>query len=458
MAFLKRFFPFILLILFVLFWIYAAFISYDFIVWLAEAALVLPFLMVLYFSRHRLPLKHISYFFIFLFLVLAQIGALYTFEHVPYNTWSDALFGFRIDDVFGFKRTQYDRLVHFAFGALFYFPVYEGVRGLAGIKHRFQGHFFTLSVVISCVAIYEMIELVAMYIINAESYWLYLGMQGDVMDTPKDMLMGTFGALFALGVMLIGKGRHVAAPMLLCLALMSLPSHAGASEDQARDIMKRSVERYDMDNMYSEVQMEVVRPNWQSELRFKAWLMPESHALVLITAPPRDSGQAFLKRENDLWHRIPSVDRTIKMSSALLSQEWMGSDFSLDDLIRNKSLVSDYTAMLSGEEIIRDILCYTIILTPKPGLPVIWGQVRAWIAKDTYDQLRIGYYDDEGQLIQLMDAYDFREVENRRMPFRIEMVPLLHQGRKTIVKVNAYAFDLQLDEDFFSLQNMLRVR
>jgi uncharacterized membrane protein YjdF/outer membrane lipoprotein-sorting protein len=458
MGFLNRFFPIILLGLFIPFWIIAAFISHDFIVWSAEAVLILPFLVVLYVSHHRLPLKNISYFFIFLFLVLAQIGAIYTFEHVPYNAWSDALFGFRIDDVFGFERTQYDRLVHFAFGSLLYFPIYEAVKGLTGIESKFWRHFFTLSMVITCGAIYEMIELLGMYIISAESYWLYLGMQGDIMDTPKDMVMGTLGALFARGVMLI-RGRVKASPVLLLLALiLPISLLASSPDEQADAIVRRSVERYNMDNMYSEVHMEVVRPNWKSELRFKAWLKPESHALVLITAPQRDSGQAFLKRDNDLWHWIPSVDKTIKMSSALLSQEWMGSDFSLDDLIRNTSLASDYTASLAGEETIRDIPCFTIILTPKPGMPVVWGKVRAWIAKDTFDQLRIAYYDDGDQLIQVMDAFDFQEVEERRMPFRIEMVPVIHTGRKTTVRVYGYSFDLAIDDDFFSLQNMLRMR
>jgi hypothetical protein len=38
---------------------------------------------------------------------------------VPYDDWTDALFGVRLSEVFGWHRNHFDRLVHTAYGSCF---------------------------------------------------------------------------------------------------------------------------------------------------------------------------------------------------------------------------------------------------------------------------------------------------------------------------------------------------
>ena len=66
----------------------------------------------------------------------------------------------------------------------------------------------------------------------------------------------------------------------------------------------------------------------------KAWSLGKDYSLILVTAPARDQGTTYLKRRNEIWNYVPNIDRTIKMPPSMMSQLWMGSDFTNDDLVR----------------------------------------------------------------------------------------------------------------------------
>ncbi len=246
--------------------------------------------------------------------------------------------------------------------------------------------------------------------------------------------------------------------LLFLFNLLLFHPEDNAGDEAARQIMRRAVERFDVDAIYAEFTMKVIRPGWESDMRFKVWTNTEEYALVLITDPPRERGQAFLKRGDDLWHWIPSIDKTIKMSAALLSQPWMGSDFSLNELIRNSSMANDYAHFDLGSDTLNGIYCHVLELRPNQTAPVVWESIRMWIDVDHFDQLQLGYYDHSGQMAQLLQASGFQKFGDRRMPSRMEMTPMNKSGSKTIIEIETYQFNPILEPGFFSLQNMRRLR
>ena len=106
-----------LLIFFTLWWLAWAYQPWHFSDWLLEN--ILTVLAIIYFisCRHTFRLSNLSYTLIFVFLCLHTIGSHYTYADVPYENWTGAL-GFSINDIFGFTRNHFDRLVHFLFGFL----------------------------------------------------------------------------------------------------------------------------------------------------------------------------------------------------------------------------------------------------------------------------------------------------------------------------------------------------
>lgn len=204
--------------------------------------------------------------------------------------------------------------------------------------------------------------------------------------------------------------------------------------------------------------MTIVRPDWTREVEMKTWSKGDEYYLIYITSPARDQGQVFLKRDLELWNWMPSIGRMIKLPPSMMMQSWMGSDFTNDDLVRESSVVIDYTHILLGEEELEGYNCYKIELTPKPEAPVVWGKVISWISKDELLQLKTEFYDEEGYLVNTMLGKEVKMIGGRLLPTRLEMIPAEEEGKMTVVEQLDLVFDQPIDESFFSIQNMKRVR
>ncbi len=204
--------------------------------------------------------------------------------------------------------------------------------------------------------------------------------------------------------------------------------------------------------------MTIVRPKYERTISMKTWSMGQDYFMIYITEPARDKGQVFLKREKDMWNWMPTVSRMIKIPSSMMSQSWMGSDFTNDDLVKMNSLERDYGQKILGEEEVGGYPSYKIELIPKPESAVVWGKVLIWIAKDHFYQMRSEFYDEDMEIVNRMDASEITQFGNRKLPARLEMSPVNKKGQKTIILTKSLEFDVVLDDDFFSQQNMKKIR
>ena len=165
--------------------------------WLLENALALAGVLVLVVSWRRFPLSRLSYCLIFVFLVLHELGAHYTYAEVPYDEWVRALTGRTLNERLGWERNHYDRLVHFSYGLLLAYPLRELFVRVADAR-GFWGYMLPLDLVMSSSMLYELIEWGAAEFFGGELGAAYLGTQGDVWDAHKDMLLAALGAALAL--------------------------------------------------------------------------------------------------------------------------------------------------------------------------------------------------------------------------------------------------------------------
>jgi outer membrane lipoprotein-sorting protein len=204
--------------------------------------------------------------------------------------------------------------------------------------------------------------------------------------------------------------------------------------------------------------MTVVRPDWKRTVSMKAWSLGTDYNLIVITEPAKEKGQAFLKRKNEMWNFVPSIDRIIKLPSSMMGQSWMGSDFTNDDLLKESSLSVDYTHTLKGEETVDGHNCYKIEARPKEDAAVVWGKLLLWITKEDENIVRSERYDEDGELMSVETAGNIQKVDDRIIPTRMEMVPSDKKGNKTILEIGEMKFDKPMKESFFSQQNLKRVR
>ena len=239
---------------------------------------------------------------------------------------------------------------------------------------------------------------------------------------------------------------------------ISMSVALSAQSLSATEIIKRADDNRRGKSSYSEITMTIVRPTLKREIGIKSWTKGTDYSLALITAPARDKGQAFLKRGKDLWNWQPSIGRMIKMSSSVMGQSWMGSDFTNDDLIRESSIVNDYTHSLETTEKVREFDCYKVILTPKDNAAVVWGKVISWISLKDFVEIKIEYYDEDNELVNTFNSYDIKTYGSRKLASRMEIVPADKPNQKTVMVVEKYDFDMTIEDSFFSQQNMQKVK
>jgi len=136
----------------------------------------------------------------------------------------------------------------------------------------------------------------------------------------------------------------------------------------------------------------------------------------------------------------------------------MGSDFTNDDLVKQSSIVKDYKHKLLGKEFIREAECYKIELIPLPDAPVVWGKIISWITVNAYDQWKAEYYDEDMELVNIENAYDVKRMGDRDIPSRMEVIPVNKKGQKTVLEIISMTFNKPIPDDYFSQQNMKKIK
>jgi outer membrane lipoprotein-sorting protein len=237
-----------------------------------------------------------------------------------------------------------------------------------------------------------------------------------------------------------------------------LPSSSMLFAQTAEEILKKSEQKLRGNSSYSELEITIVRPKYTRTMGIKSWSKGDQFALMLVTAPARDKGTVFLKRNREVWNWVPSVDRSIKMPPSMMAQSWMGTDLTNDDLVRESSLMRDFSKKLIGKEKAQGRECYKIELTPKPDAAVVWGKIVVWIDTKDFMQMKSEFYDEDQFLVNTFLAYDIKTLGGQNLPSRLEIIPADKEGHKTIMTYKELKLNVPIEDQFFTLQNMKKVQ
>lgn len=142
----------------------------------------------------------------------------------------------------------------------------------------------------------------------------------------------------------------------------------------------------------------------------------------------------------------------------MMSQSWMGSDFTNNDLVQEVSIIDDYDHRVLKDSTVEGRSCWKIELIPHEDAAIVWGKIYSWVDKADYITLRSEFYDEDGYLINVMQSSNIRTMGGRTFATKLEMIPVEEDGHKTVMEYQSISFDGALSDDFFSVQNMKRVR
>lgn len=226
----------------------------------------------------------------------------------------------------------------------------------------------------------------------------------------------------------------------------------------AKEIVKMADENMRGKTSVADIDIQIIRPTWKREMNMKAWSKGDDFSMILVKSPAKEKGTAFLKRKKEVWNWIPSIERTIKLPPSMMSQSWMGTDFTNDDLVKEASAVEDYDHSLLGLEKLKTKETYKIEMVPKPDAAIVWEKVIVWIDTLDFLQLKAEFYDEDGELVNVMNTEDIKILGGRKVTSKIEMLPVDKPGYKTLIIYRDIVFDKEIEDNFFTTRNMKQLK
>lgn len=162
---------------------------HDYFTWFLEVFPALIGVVVLLATHRRFPLTPLLYVLLLVHALILITGGHYTYAEVPLGFW--------MEDAFGFTRNHYDRIGHIAQGFVPAIAARETLLRFGVVRGRRWLFFIVVSICLAISASYELLEWTVAVTTGSKGD-AFLGTQGDVWDTQKDMAFAALGAITAL--------------------------------------------------------------------------------------------------------------------------------------------------------------------------------------------------------------------------------------------------------------------
>jgi len=235
-----------------------------------------------------------------------------------------------------------------------------------------------------------------------------------------------------------------------------LPASPARAQD-ARAILKSAYKNWRADSSYAVVSMTVKRRNGVRKMTLRSWTKGTKKALVRFTAPARDAGNATLQIGASTYVYNPRLNQVIKLPASAMSQSWMGSDFSYNDLSRSEKVVDDYTNKLLATKRIGGKKVYVIQAIPKKGKPIVWGKQVIWVRSDGV-LIKVEYFDQLGRRVRAMTADRIAPLGGRPYPVEMTMRRDDKPGTYTRVTTKSARFNISIPPYMFTQSNLQNPR
>ncbi|MHC4883904.1 MAG: outer membrane lipoprotein-sorting protein [Planctomycetota bacterium] len=238
----------------------------------------------------------------------------------------------------------------------------------------------------------------------------------------------------------------------LFLLLLAPPSGAEerGGDDLVKNLLQRADRLYRSETSQATVRMEIQTPHWKRTLRFEITTEGMEKTLIRILAPKKDRGISTLRVKREMWNYFPRINKVIKVPPSMMMGAWMGSDFTNDDLVKESTLLDDYTGrMLEGDQAF-----HHIELTPKTDAISVWGRITMKMHKKHLLLHEQVFYDERGRKVRTLTFDAIAPLGNRTLPTRLTLTPHTKTDYRTVLTYEEASFDHALGKNTFSRRNL----
>ncbi|HHO65114.1 MAG TPA: outer membrane lipoprotein-sorting protein [Epsilonproteobacteria bacterium] len=222
--------------------------------------------------------------------------------------------------------------------------------------------------------------------------------------------------------------------------------------NEAEDIIRKVDHNMRGKNVNMKMNMTIKTKNHQRTMAMESWSEGKKKSFVKIISPSKDRGITFLNLNGQMWQYIPKIERVIKIPPSMMLQNWMGSDITNDDVVKQSSIVDDYHAKLLSKK--RNIA--TIQLTPKPNAAVVWGKIISKVNTTNYTEIEDVFYDENGQKIRVFTYRNVKKFGKYNLPTVWKIKPLKKKYNVTTLVIEKAVFDGKISSQYFQKSALKR--
>lgn len=237
------------------------------------------------------------------------------------------------------------------------------------------------------------------------------------------------------------------------VVFLMLSSKSQAADGEALVLVQKAFDYWRGLSSYSEFSMTIHRPDFERTMILRGWTKGRSDGLFYVLQPPKDMGNGSLKKGRQMWSYNPKINRAIKLPPSMMSQSWMGSDFSNDDLAKSDSILDDYDHAVVEREMVDGHQVFTVESIAKEDAPVVWGK-QILRVRDDFILLSEQFYDEDMELVKEMTAEDLVEFSGRIFPKIWTMRRVDERDRFTRLEYHILEFDIDIEDRLFTLASL----
>ena len=186
-------------------------------------------------------------------------------------------------------------------------------------------------------------------------------------------------------------------------------------------------------------------------LRYESWARGTDEAFIEFTAPARDAGSRFLRRDDAMWIFLPRVGKSVRIQGHMLRQGMMGSDISYGDASERPSMVEDYDATIERRDSLDARPVWVLLLVARRA-DLSYPRRRLWVDAERNVPLREERFAAGGRLLKTAVLGDVRRVGSRWYPFRMELDNALDTETTTTLNILEMRLGVSVPPEVFTLR------
>ena len=141
----------------------------------------------------------------------------------------------------------------------------------------------------------------------------------------------------------------------------------------------------------------------------------------------------------------------------MMSQSWMGSDFSNKDIAKTTDIIDQYDHELTAREEVEGHMHYTITSVPHEDAAIVWGKEVLTI-RDDYVLMEQQFWDQDDVLVKSMKTLEVTALDGRMVANVMRMGKIDTPEEWTEIRTESIRFNIDLPANTFTLSNLRNPR